>query len=315
MDIIHLLHSTSSPAADEALRLLIASFEKALPGRALGYYVEGSYADGSGIATSDLDLIIVLRGRRGPADERAAEQVFAACNAASAMPLDYNLEDEASLAAGAVPMFKLASVPVYGVDIRHDVPLMPIEAWARQRMHAAYWMLSRVWGRPSPLQAPLAYPNPSALFYGYANRTVPGPAGAELPSTRNLIRVVGWAATALLAWRAGAYVARKRDCHTMYRQQIGDDWADVVGAVYERCRNDWRCLVPDGASERAELAAICERALGFENHFLHCYRAFALEELAAGGAARRQAHDILTALPLRDDAVEAALGFSGASRG
>ena len=269
--------------------------------------MEGSYADATGIATSDLDLIVVLRGRRSDADERAAALVFDRCNATSPLPLDCNLEDDASLAAGAVPMFKLASVPVYGDDIRNDVPLLPIDQWARQRMHAAYWLVSHVWGRPSPLALPVGFPNPSAPFRGYVNRTVPGPGGEELPSTRNLIRVIGWTATALIAWQAGAYVARKRDCHTMYRQQIGDAWADLLEAIYERCRNAWHCLIPSSVDEQAELAAICERALAFENHFLHRYRTFVLEELGKEGEARQRAQAVLAALPMRDDAVEAAL--------
>jgi hypothetical protein len=306
MKAIQLLRSTGSPAADEALRLLIGSFERALPGRARGYYLEGSYADATSIATSDLDLIIVLRGARTPRDERAAGRVFERCGAGSPLPLDYNLEDEAGLAQGAAPMFKLASVPVFGDDIRHEVPLLPIDAWARQRMHAAYWLINRVWERPAPARLPVCFPNPSAPFFGYINRTLPGTGGAELPTTRNLIRVTGWAATALLAWQVGAYVARKRDCHTMYRQQIGDEWCDLLDAIYGRCRNDWRCLIPEGAPERAELEAICGSALAFENHFLRRYRAFVLDELGAGGEARRQAQDVLASLPLHDDEVQRA---------
>ena len=304
---MNLLRSTGSPLADEALRLLIHSFEKVLPGRALGYYVEGSYADATGIATSDLDLIIVLRGKRSEADERAAAQVFQQCVPLSPVPLDCNLEDESSLAQGAVPMFKLASVPIYGDDIRAAVPLMPLDEWARQRMHAAYWLINRVFARPVPVELPVEFPNSTLPFFGYLNRSVPGLAGTELPSTRNLIRVIGWAATALLAWQAGVYVARKRDCHTMYRQHIGDEWADLLEASYRRCRSAWRCVIPDSATERAELTFICERALAFENHFLQRYRAFLLEELATGGEAQRQAQAVLEALPLHDDTVQAAL--------
>jgi predicted nucleotidyltransferase len=73
---------TGDAAVGETLGDTIAAFEAAFPGRVRGYYVEGSHADGTGIATSDLDLTVVFRGgfqgeaERGEAghlgDERAA---------------------------------------------------------------------------------------------------------------------------------------------------------------------------------------------------------------------------------------------------
>jgi predicted nucleotidyltransferase len=47
------------------------------------------------------------------------------------------------------------------------------------------------------------------------------------------------AATALLAWRAGVYVARKRDCHALGARHIGDEHGRLLADLYERCRGAW----------------------------------------------------------------------------
>ena len=136
------LNSTASAAADEALRDTIAAFEAAFPGRVRGYYVEGSYADGTGIATSDVDLTVVFRGAfRDEAERSQAGRLGDERAARSALELDVEVVDEARLAGGVKPTFKEGSRLVYGEDIRDRLPLLPIDAWARDRLHAAYWLL------------------------------------------------------------------------------------------------------------------------------------------------------------------------------
>ena len=129
------------------------------------------------------------------------------------------------------------------------------------------------------MRLPLGYPDPRGEFYGYDCRAVRLPDGGEARSTRNLIRTTGWAATALVAHRAGRYVARKRDCHAIYRETIGDEWGDLLADIYTQCRAEWNYLIPDDAADRRRLRAICERTLAFENHFLAIYRRYLLAEL------------------------------------
>jgi predicted nucleotidyltransferase len=123
---------------------------------------------------------------------------------------------------------------------------------------------------------------------------------------RDLFRSTGWAATALIAWQASQYVARKRDCHVTYRALIGDEWSDLLEDVYVLCRGQWRYLIPDAPADRARLCAICARTLGFERHFLAAYRRFLLAELRGGGDGARMALDVLERLPWRDDEIAAA---------
>ena len=57
---ITLTASTASDRADRALRQVIGVFEAAFPGRVRAYYMDGSFADGTGLATSDVDLTVVF---------------------------------------------------------------------------------------------------------------------------------------------------------------------------------------------------------------------------------------------------------------
>ncbi|WIG57817.1 MAG: hypothetical protein OJF49_000562 [Ktedonobacterales bacterium] len=294
--------TTGNKRADSALRGLIGIYEVAFPGRIHGCYVEGSHADGTGLDTSDLDLELVFKERFASDVEcEAANRLGSACADLSCVELDVSVVDEAGLAGGAHPLFKLASVLVYGEDIRDRVPLISIEAWTRNRMHAAYWLMNVVLGRPAPVRRPLMYPDPEDEFRGYVQRMVRLPDGREARSTRDLIRTTGWAATALIALRARQYVARKRDCHQLYRRYIGGEHADLLEDIYIYCRQHWLYLVPDARAEREQLLAICERALAFENDFLNTYHTYALAELrSTEEAARNAACTMLGRLPFDD---------------
>jgi hypothetical protein len=130
----------------------------------------------------------------------------------------------------------------------------------------------------------------------------------QVPSTRNLIRVTGWIATALLAWHAGVYVARKSECHHAYRRHVGDEWAPFIEAIYRLCRVEWGYLIPTDEAERGNLRGLCERTVQFENHFLAIYRDYLLEQLSAGDdLASRSTLWILENIPYCDERVRLAV--------
>ena len=306
MDNVILLASTGADRVDTVLRATIATFESAFPQRIHSGYVIGSYADETGLPTSDIDLTIVVKDSFvGDAERARAASLCQSCAAASAIELDVEVEEEAQLRqGGASPSLKLASLHVYGDDLRASVPLLPLAAWTRDRMHSSYWRIITLFARPVPVRCPLPYPDPSAEFLGYDRRKMRLPDGAAVASTRDLIRSVGWAATALIAWRAGRYVARKSDVHRVYSEVIGQPWAPLLEDIYRLCRQRWHYRIPDDPLERAQLRALCERTLGFENAFLIQYRDYLVKELrGADDAARRQALWVLSQLPLVDVAV------------
>lgn len=150
-----------------------------------------------------------------------------------------------------------------------------------------------MFNRSRAVAPPVGYPDSTDAFFGYTQRTVRLPSGSRVSSTRNLIRVTGWIATALLAWRAGVYVARKSECHTSYKRHIGDEWAPFLEDVYRLCRIEWGYLIPAGGAERRALRDLCERTLQFENHFLTLYRDYLLAQPCSDEVAPRRALWIL----------------------
>ncbi len=278
--------STGDATADRIMHAVVGIFETTFNGRLRSCYIDGSYADGTETARSDLDVTIVFKDRFTDDAERDRAARLADYSAAlSSLELDIEVIDDAEVEAGVYPSLKGASRCLYGEDRRARMAILPMHTWTRERMHAAYWLLVTVFHRPPVVAPPLPYPDPADQFFGYARRTVRLPTGAEVPSTRDLIRVTGWIATALLAYRAGVYVAAKSECHRAYRAHIGDEWAPLVEDLYRRCRTAWGYLIPSGEEEQQELRALCARTLQFENHFLVIYRDYALAQLCADDTA------------------------------
>jgi len=278
-DII-LLKPTENEQTDNALRATVGIFETAFPEQIRGYYVEGSYADQSEVTTSDIDLVIVFKGDMTEVSAQA-EALASYCCALSFVELDIGVIDEKKLAAGAVPYFKMGSVLIYGEDIRADLPLIPLIQWARDRMHSSFWRTVNLFNRSDVVRYPLDYPDPSGEFYGYDRRKLRLRSGEEVNCTRDLIRLTGWSATAILAYRAGRYVARKSECHRAYQECFHDEWGQLLQDIYMYCRGKWQYLIPTDPVERRQLREICERTLAFENHFLLVYKEFLLSELHA----------------------------------
>lgn len=305
--------STGSARVDDLLLGLLGVYEMAFPGRVRACYVDGSYADGSGLATSDVDLTLIFGGAfHDEVERRGAETLCRHCALLSGVELDASVADEVELRAGVHPSLKLAATLVYGEEVREDAPLVSIEQWTRDRMHSSFWRVAHLFGRPLPMRYPVDFPDPGAVFYGYDRRTVRLADGGEVPSTRDLIRLVGWAATALIAQKAGRYVARKRDCHTLYRELIGGEYADLLDDIYTLCRGRWQYLIPSDPQERRTLRGICERTLAFENAFLLEYREFVMRELRGAEAeGRRLALKVLARVPLVDEEVERAVAQLG----
>jgi len=280
VDDAMLVNSTGNGHVDRILQGSIGIFEAVFPERVRAYYVEGSYADKSGLLTSDVDVTIVFKnGFRDEMEQQKAARLAKECTLLSAIELDLDITCEAALRVGMSPTLKQASQLIYGEDIRDTFPLVSIDEWMRDRMHSSYWRIGNLFSRSGPLLYPLDYPDPLGEFYGYTARKVKLLDGSEVNSTKNLIRLVGWIATAIIALKCGKYVARKSDCARFYRECIGDEWTSLVEDVYEKCRNSWLYLIPEREEDRNLLKDICHHTLSFENHFLTIYKPFLLSEL------------------------------------
>jgi hypothetical protein len=275
-------------------------------------YMEGSYADNDAVNTSDVDLLIVFAGGFERHEEQEQAKATArSCIARSEVELDIEITDERSLAPGIKPALKMGSLLIYGEEIRDSLPLMSLEEGTRDRMHTSYWRIVKLFNRPDVVIYPLDYPDPSGEFYGYNRRKLRLRDGQEVNCTRDLIRLAGWSATALIAFNAGRYVARKSDCHRIYSECFADEWGQLLQDIYEQCRGRWNYLIPTEPSERQALRSICERTLGFENHFLLHYKRFLLSELrGADSQGRQQVVWVLKQIMYRDEEIQEALAVA-----
>lgn len=258
---------------------MIEDFNIAFPDRIQAIYIQGSYADDTNVNTSDIDLLIVFKECFQYDEQHCAELLIQQCVAESPTELDIEVADEQSFVDGLSPTLKYGSHLLWGEDIRDNFPLIPLIVWTRDRMHSSLWRTGHLFNRSGNVIYPLDYPDPQGEFYGYDARLLRLPDGREVHCTRDLIRLVGWSATAILAYKAGVYVARKSDCHRLYQVHLEDEWGTLLQDIYELCRGKWHYLIPEDEDERRVLRHICERTLTFENHFLEIYKEFALSEL------------------------------------
>ncbi len=276
---MHLTNSTHNTLADAMLQNVIETFENKFPKRVRAYYIEGSYADASNVNSSDMDVLLVFKYEFKDEEPQQAETLAERLVTESVLELDIGFVDEQSLINGITPMLRFGSSLIYGEDTRDALPLIPLEEWTRDRMHSSLWRTVHLYNRPSVIRYPLTYPDPDGEFYGYDARMLRLPNGQEVPCTRDLIRLTGWSATAMIAFKAGKYVARKSECYKLYQACFNDEWGRLLQDIYELCRGKWNYLIPENSEDRRTLRTICERTLGFENHFLRVYKEFVLSEL------------------------------------
>jgi hypothetical protein len=276
MTAISLLNPTGTSQIDQALLAVVGIFSRQFPELIRAFYLEGSYANGSEVIASDVDLVVIFND---PAQKELAKEIAEYCVSLSSIELDINIMTEAELLDGISPVLKLGGRLIYGQDVIADLPMLSIEQWTRDRMHASYWLMTKLFNRPEPVTFPLGYPDQADEFFGYAQRKLRLTNGLEVNCTRDLIRVTGWAATALIALKARQYVGRKRDCHKAYSECFNDEWSALLEIIYIKCRGEWNYLIPDGVEERESLRRVCVGVLGFENHFLAHYKDFLLAEL------------------------------------
>jgi predicted nucleotidyltransferase len=309
----------ATPVAATAQRV-IEAFQRQFPERVRAAYLLGSYADQTAAPTSDLDVTLIFAGAFSSPEERAAAQRLArACAETATMEVDLAVEDEATLARGVSLNLKFASALLYGDEnLRDQAPLVAIEAWTRDRMHSSWWRIARLFARPSPLGPHLDYPEPDTEFLGYVGdtrRTVRLADGREVPCTRDLIRLIGWAATGLLALECDRYVPSKREARILYAAHIGDEWTSLINDVYLLCRTRWNYLIPDEPSERARLHGLCEQTVRFERHFLARYLPYLLNQLHGPGEQVCAACEAMVHAPLEVAEVRQELTRLAASGG
>src|SRR5437764_8193584 len=239
---------TGDRQVDAILRGLVGLLETIFPGRIRGYYLFGSYADGSNVPTSDVDLCLVPATPFTAEEEERRQRIGRACALLSGRGIDLiTIGEEALLREGHFRI-EAGSRLIYGVDIRDRMPPQPIEQYLRRYVHAPWDYITQVL-RARDFQAagylayPLRYPDPAGEFYGYdqprlAHGTEP------VPNVEALVATACWIATVIVGLRAGRTVAAKSASVRLYRELIGDDRAPWLEALYEWGNRRWGYRIP-----------------------------------------------------------------------
>jgi len=265
---VDLLATTGDLRADSVLADVVASLHKAIGPDLRGLYVAGSYASRSAVPLSDLDLSAVLQEG---SDEQLAGRVAEECAGRSPIRLDLVTLTASAIAerfVALVPAFRLGTVLVYGADVREEVPLPSLDAFAAAWADRAREFMFRI-RRVETAEYPLTYPDPEEEFFGHDRATISDwyPPGTTR-STKELVAIVGSAATALVARVGGAYVTTKTECVRLYADRVGDEWTYLVRRIHDLCRTRLNYGVPSSKAERSELRGMCAKVLAFENHML-----------------------------------------------
>ena len=277
MDDLLLIHSTGDERIDRFLQGLVGIYMQTFPGRIRSFYLTGSYADGSSISLSDIDLSIVFAGTISDQEAERARALEQFCEQLGSLRLNLSFSGEASLSDVERVLVKRGGMLIYGKDIREHILLPTLDVY---RKHVT-WMPYRFWGQVirscEVLSYPLTYPNYEDEFYGYTQKRISVWYPAEIEQgTKELITGALRTATAILALRAGQYVMSKRDSVQRYRAYIHDEWTNYLETLYFKGKLEWQYLIPAEPEARRLLHELCQRTLAFENQYFELYRKYLL---------------------------------------
>jgi hypothetical protein len=313
---ITLTNSTGIVQVDQILQGIIGLYQCVFPGYLRAYYVIGSYADRSTVPISDLDLAIVF-AKPLTHDQLAQAHALKHHSALiSPVRLDIGLTLEGHLSDIEQVLLKLGSLFIYGDDLRESLVLPSIEAYRRDVTWSPYRFLGQVIREREVLAYPLTYPDAADPFYGYTRKRIESwyPAGVKY-GTKELITGVTRTATALLALCANQYVGTKGASIRLYREHIGDEWAEYLETLYRKGKGEWQYAVPEDPADQALLRELCHRTLAFENHYFQHYQAYLLDLLQRTDNERLFAAQRLAQIVYRDQAMIEALQASAHSAG
>lgn len=311
MSTVQLKNLTSYPAADRLLQGVVSLFESLFPGKIRAYYVVGSYAYGYAVPGSDIDMWIVFRETVRDDELHQARNVRRHCRLLASINLDidivagppYNIQPHWASMSTQV---KLGGLLLYGEDIQAEIPMIPMDDYARYHMHFAALRVVSLRNHPAQLRWPIAYPQQAEPFYGYAQPAGEAEGAAGTLSIREMLGCVTNMTNALVAFQGRSYVQNKAHCFSLHKACINDSWSDFLLEVFTKGNQQWHYRVPEDPQAQAELAALCRTVLDYENHFLGVYREFLLAELSISQPqpANLLIVDILEMLDISDHEIE-----------
>ena len=275
-------YSTDNRYIDDILHGIVGLFEMTFPNRIRGYYLCGSYIDGSAVPLlSDLDVCIVFKGELSDSEREQFQQMLSHLRLIRPMLLALESYSEASLFRHGAVVLKHASRLIYGEDIRPKIPEQPVAEFVREVIQEFYFFVT--WKRPHQkvLTFPLSYPDAAGEFYGYDHTKQSPFALTDIHTTQSWAALVCLITTGLICLKSGAVVWEKRRCALAYKTYINDTWTEFIKAVCWVCFDKWKYRIPDDSAGKQQIRELCEKTLAFENHFLTIVKDWLLSELKA----------------------------------
>ncbi len=250
-------------AIDGFLQQVATAVGAAAPRACIALYVTGSHASGDAVATSDVDLQAIVH------ESTRRDEVVRLVRAARAVAgrhrrrLDLAVLRKSDFARSTsqATRLRLGARRIAGEDVAALVPLPPMARYVADRMDEAACLVAFAL-RERRVRLPLEPPDAHDRFLGYAHDG----------TTRDMVTIVGWAATALVAERETSYVASKVEALTRFAASR-ERFSPLAERLLARVRRAWSYRVPDADDEREELAAIAREVLELERWFLERYEA------------------------------------------
>ena len=185
MKNVEIQYRTGIKQVDNILEGLVQMTEILIPSTIGSIYLTGSYAFGTAVHTSDVDLIFV--GRRNQLNDEMKAKIFSLSQLSPLIcPLRLDIkayrqveliELNSVVDQGFSPMkallhlntvtVKIASRLIYGEDIRHQICLPSMPQFINNIADFTTWLIGMLRGENNHLRFPLQYPNPEVPFYGY----------------------------------------------------------------------------------------------------------------------------------------------------
>jgi hypothetical protein len=244
--------------------LLIAAF----PDRVASVYLLSSRADGTAIATSDVDVAVVFKASIASDERRTIKTVLDAVQNISPVMLDVVVTSEREIERGIAPtlqQYRLLSGP----DLLKDRPLRPRSELMLFYAGLVVHFIQAIRREQGSIRFPLSYPRDALGYCGYERFGTRTADGEYAPGLNILVTLVLAIASYRLAARAEIYTAAKSQTIPNYQKHLpGDPWLPMFVELRTVGRDKLAGRLPPEGPDRNRLQYWCPRVLELENEFL-----------------------------------------------
>lgn len=254
--------------ADQLIEAVLNLIDLFFPGRVRACYLVGSYAEGTAVPHSDLDLIVIFKGQCLPGEADRLRQLRQIASQLAGKRLDLAPRCEAHLLTNGSTGLKLSGKLVFGEDIRDQIPWEPIEQYQQDARQAFLTYQREIRGAANDVAWPVTAPDFDGEFFGYEKFGIWHGGDQYKAGTRLLINLVCIGATVSLAFLHGERAGSKRQAIELYQELIGDEWGDWLGELYQLAKVDLGYEIPEDTAVRHRLRTLIQKTPEFENLIL-----------------------------------------------